>query len=262
MRSGPPQVGGRVEPLGLGEQLLLQLLVGLFLAGALLVGLRAGREEDVLCGAELLPQVVVPVAAGARDRLPAVHQRAHGGAGRAPVGGGGQLLGLVDQLLLGRARLAALGVERGEVRTAAPAEGVPGRGEPGPERLVGLAVDAADRLPLLDDRLEPVAGRLPRGGLRGDLLRLRGQRLLACDLRRRGRRPSPPGTPRRPSRRCRPSPARARPARRGRRRRRRSGSTRRGTWALFLISPGLPVCAFSRASSSDTSVARSSYRRP
>ena len=32
--------------------------------------------------------------------------------------------------------------------------------------------------------------------------------------------------------------------------------------ALVLISPGLPVCALSRASSRATSVARSSYRRP
>src|SRR3712207_7984446 len=58
-----------------------------------------------------------------------------------------------------RSGLAALGVERGEVRAAASAEGVPGGGEPRPQRLVGLAVDAADRLPLLDDRLEPVADR-------------------------------------------------------------------------------------------------------
>src|SRR3712207_6855701 len=76
-----------------------------------------------------------------------------------------------------RSGLAALGVERREVRAAAPAEGVAGGGEPRPQRLVGLAVDAADRLPLLDDRLEPVAGRLPGRRLRGDLLRLGRQGL-------------------------------------------------------------------------------------
>jgi hypothetical protein len=69
------------------------------------------------------------------------------------------------------------------VRPPAPAEAVPGRREPRPQRLVGLAVDPADRLPLLDDRLEPVAGGLPRRRLGGDLLRLGGQRLLAGDLR-------------------------------------------------------------------------------
>src|SRR3712207_8177227 len=81
-----------------------------------------------------------------------------------------------------RSGLAALGVERGEVRAAASAEGVPGGGEPRPQRLVGLAVDAADRLPLLDDRLQPVTACLPRRRLGGDLLRLGGQRLLAGDL--------------------------------------------------------------------------------
>ena len=226
---GPAQVGGRVELLGLGQQLFLQLLVGLLLAGALLVRLGAGREEDVLRRAELLPEVVVAVATGARHRLPAVHQRPHGGAGRAPVGGGRQLLRLLDELLLGRARLAALGVERGEVRAAAATERVTGGGEPRPQRLVGLAVDAADRLPLLDDRLQPVAGGLPGRGLGGDLLRLGGQRLLAGDLRRRGR----PAFSARDSAaarvgRVRPWRGPGRRARRGRRRPTPWGSTRRG----------------------------------
>ena len=97
------------------------------------------------------------------------------------------------------------------MRAAAATEGVAGRGEAGPQRLVGLAVDAADRLPLLDDRLQPVAGGLPGGRLGGDLLGLGGERLLAGDLGRPARRPSPRATRRRRSRRCRPSRGPVRP---------------------------------------------------
>src|SRR4051794_19212168 len=178
--------GRRVDLLRLGEQLLLLLLVGQLLGVARLVLLATGGEEHVLGGPELLPQVVVAVPAGARHGLPAVHEAAHGRRGRAPVGGRRQPLRLGDELLLGGAGLVALRVERGEVRAAAAAERVTGGGEARPQRLVGLAVDAADRLPLLDDRLEPVAGGLPGRRLGGDLLRLRGQRLLAGDLRGAG----------------------------------------------------------------------------
>ena len=93
----------------------------------------------------------------------------------------GQFLGARDQLLLGALGGAALGVELGEVLTAAPAEGVARGREPLPQRVVGLPVDALDLLPLVDDRAQPVAGDLPRrAGLR-DLLGLGDQRLLRGD---------------------------------------------------------------------------------
>ena len=61
----------------------------------------------------------------------------------------------------------------------AAAERVAGCGEPRPQRLVGLAVDPADRLPLFDDRLQPVTGCLPRRGPWRRLAFTGGQRLLA-----------------------------------------------------------------------------------
>ena len=61
------------------------------------------------------------------------------------------------------------------------AERVARRGEPLPQRVVGLAVDALDRLPLVDDRAQPVAGRLPRRRALGDRPRPRRQRLLGGD---------------------------------------------------------------------------------
>ena len=92
-----------------------------------------------------------------------------------------QLLGPRDQLLLGLLRRAALGVELGEVLAAPLAERVARRREPLPQRVVGLAVDALDLLPLLDDRAQPVAGHLPRRRALGDLLGLGDQRLLGGD---------------------------------------------------------------------------------
>ena len=62
----------------------------------------------------------------------------------------------INSLLAARAS-ARLLVELGEVGAPPAAERVPGGCEALPERLVGLPVDALDRLPLLDDRLEPVA---------------------------------------------------------------------------------------------------------
>ena len=62
---------------------------------------------------------------------------------------------------------------------AAAGEAVPGGGEPLPQLAVGLLVDPADGLPLVEDLLEPVAGGLPPGGLGGELLGLLDQRGLA-----------------------------------------------------------------------------------
>ena len=84
--------------------------------------------------------------------------------------------------------LLAARVEGGEVGAAAAGERVPGGREPLPQLAVGLAVDAADGLPLVEDRLEPVAGRLPARRLGGQPLGLvderglRGERLGAGDV--------------------------------------------------------------------------------
>ncbi len=97
------------------------------------------------------------------------------------LGGPGQFLGALDQLLLGNLRRAALGVELGEVLAAPLAERVTSRGELLPQGVVGLAIDALDLLPLLDDGAQPVAGHLPGRRALGDLVSLRDQRLLRSD---------------------------------------------------------------------------------
>jgi hypothetical protein len=49
----------------------------------------------------------------------------------------------------------------GEVLTPAFAEGIARGGESLPQRVVRATVDAANRLPLLDDGPQPIAGNLP-----------------------------------------------------------------------------------------------------
>ena len=102
--------GEQIPVAGVVTMTVLACSIGLLLAGALLVRLPAGGEKDVLRGAELLPEVVVALPSGAGHGLPAVHQRPHRSARRTPLGRGRQLLRLLDELLLGRAGLAPLGV--------------------------------------------------------------------------------------------------------------------------------------------------------
>ena len=92
-------------------------------------GERAGptREERILRGAEALPEGVVGVLVGPARGLPLGHEVAEPGGGGAPVLGVGELLGLVDQLLLAGLAARALPVEIGEVRTAATVERLAGR---------------------------------------------------------------------------------------------------------------------------------------
>ena len=125
-------------------------------------------------------------------RLPLGHQRLEPVRRRRPLGRVGQRLGLGDQLLLAGPGDAALLVERREVAAAAPGEGVPGGREALPQLLVGLAVDAADRLPLLDDGAEAVAGDLPLRAL-GQLLGLEDELLLGRGGRCPGRGPGRAG---------------------------------------------------------------------
>ena len=130
--------------------------------------LAAAREEGVLRGPEPFPQPLLDVLGRARRGLPLGHQLLEPVGGRVPLGRVGQRLGLGDQLFLATLRLLAGRVEGGEVGAAAAGEGVAGGGVALPQLAVGLLVDAADRLPLVEDRLEPVAGRLPAGRLGGD----------------------------------------------------------------------------------------------
>ena len=157
---------------------LFDLLIRHLLGVALGEDARTAGEEAVLGGPETGPQRVLDVLGRARCGLPLGHQVLHRRGRLFPVRGLGQLLGPADQLFLGRLGGAPLGVERGEVRPPPATELVAGGGEPLPQRVVGLAVDALDQLPFVDDRAQPVARCLPRGGALGDLLGLDGQGLL------------------------------------------------------------------------------------
>ena len=68
--------------------------------------------------------------------------------------------------------------------TAAAVEGIAGRGVPLPQCVIGLSVQPGDGPPLVEDGVHPVAGRLPLGGVGGQVLGLGGQRLFAGTLRR------------------------------------------------------------------------------
>ena len=70
------------------------------------------------------------------------------------------------------------------MRSAAPVEGLPRSRVTLPQRVVGLAVQTADRLPFVEDRPQPISRGFPlRRGV-GQLLGFGGQRLLAGRLSR------------------------------------------------------------------------------
>lgn len=76
----------------------------------------------------------------------------------------------------------ALTIEFGEVRTPAAVERLASLGEAPPQRIVDLAIHAANGLPLVEDLAQPVARDLPLGGFGGDLLGFGRQRLFALGL--------------------------------------------------------------------------------
>ena len=141
----------------------------------------AAGEEGVLRGPEPLPQRVIGVLGRAAGSLPLHHQLLVAGRRRTPVGRLDKALGLLDQLLLAGACRGPGAVQVGEVRAAPTVERVPRLGEPLPELFVGLAVDALDRLPLVQDLAQPVARGLPLRRLGRDLLGLVDQRLFVRD---------------------------------------------------------------------------------
>src|SRR5690606_35773165 len=142
----------------------------------------ARGEEDVLGALEPPPQRLVGLARRAAGGLPLAEQLAEDGGGAGPVGGVGEFLGPHAQLFLARLGGGALTVEFGEVRAAPAVERLARLGVALPQRVVDLAVDPADGLPLLEDLAQSVARLLPLGGLGGDLLGLGTQRFLALGV--------------------------------------------------------------------------------
>ena len=144
----------------------------------------AGLEKGVLGGFEAVPQGVVDVAGRASGGFPIGEQIAEFGAGGAPIRGIDERLGLDAELLLGLTGARPVAVQFREMRSAPPVECLPRRRIALPQRVVGFAVQAADRLPFVKDRAQPVAGNLPlRGGV-GQFLGFGGQRLFAGGLGR------------------------------------------------------------------------------
>ena len=131
-----------------------------------------------------MPQRVVDIAGRASGGLPVGEQLAELGAGRTPIRGIDELLGLDAELLLGLAGTCPLAVQFREMRSAPSVECLPRRRIALPQRIVGFAVQAADRLPFVEDRAQPVAGDFPlRRGV-GQFLGLGGQGLFAGGLGR------------------------------------------------------------------------------
>jgi hypothetical protein len=122
---------------------------------------------------------------GASGGLPLGHEITVGARRRTPVGGVLKALGPFDELLLVRTDPVPRPVEVGEVTAAPLVEGLAGGPVPLPESVVGALVDAADRLPPVQDGGEPVAGVPPPvralmvAG--GEFLGLGDERLLAGD---------------------------------------------------------------------------------
>ena len=148
------------------------------------------------------------------------------------------------------------------MRTAAAVERLAGRRVALPQRVVGLAVQPADRPPLLEDLAQPVACGLPLRRVGGQVLGLGGQRLLAGGLRGAVFVAPGPVRLRRLRRRARRWRSAARPARRRRRGRCASAGVSASAAAAALILRASPVPDASRRSISATSVLRSSKRRP
>src|SRR6185437_4765682 len=130
------EVRDRQQLLRLDQQLLLAGLVLPETRVALVQVGVARREEGVLRALEPLPELVLDLALRPARRLPLLHQVAETLRGARPIGRIGEALGLLDQRLLARAHLLALGVQLREVGLAALGEGGAGRAEPGPQLVV------------------------------------------------------------------------------------------------------------------------------
>ncbi|KDQ03133.1 hypothetical protein EN35_06075 [Rhodococcus qingshengii] len=161
------------------EQLFLRDCVLLEFGVALGCSSVARGEEHVLSALEALPQVVVGLARCAAGSLPLAEQIAEFPGGLSPFSGGRQLLGALDQFFLRRTGARTIPVEFGEVRSTSSVEGLASLGVPLPQRVVDLAVDSANRLPLVENLAQSITRGLPLGRLRADLLGLDCEGLLA-----------------------------------------------------------------------------------
>ena len=186
----------RVDLLGLGEQLLLDRRVGLELGVPLGEGLVAPGEELLLRRPEACPQRVLDIPWRAAGGLPLLHQT----RGRRRPSRPSRWRPTAPRRLAISASFASFAAPRC-LSSSAKCE---------PRCRVKVSRALANRFhsassvlrsmprivpPLLDDRLQPVAGRLPLGRL-GQFLGLDAERLLGLDRGGPGA-PSWPGTRRR-----------------------------------------------------------------
>ena len=162
--------------LGVGDGLCLVhdgalgLCAGTLLCAALSqVGL-AAVAEVAADAVELLPQRMLVVASRVAGRLPAIHQAIERIGRPHPVlDFSGELLCLLDDLLLGLNDLCLLGTQLGVMLVAAREERIAGGAELVPQLVVELFAGVARSAPLLHERALLIRGLAPIGGV-GKLL--------------------------------------------------------------------------------------------
>ena len=131
---------------------------------------RSGFMERLLGAAETLPQGIVMLATGRTERFPLRHEPLHRFAGGAPVGRGGEFLGLGGEPLLFR----LVGVEHGGASLVELVERAP---EAWPENVLGLTTGESGGLPVVHHVAGTAALALEIVGF-GKLLSLDGERFL------------------------------------------------------------------------------------
>ena len=153
----------------------------------------ARLEERVLGCPEALPERVVDVLARHPRCLPPGHQVSEGARRGAPVRGGGQRLGLGDELLLHGTRLVPPRAQLGEVLLAASGVRRPGRREAVPEVVVARLVDPGQLLPGLQ-QVPEAGGAAPPVVAVGQPLGVLGDAALLLFRLRRSRCPVSPAS--------------------------------------------------------------------
>ncbi|BAB99339.1 Hypothetical membrane protein [Corynebacterium glutamicum ATCC 13032] len=147
------------------DELLLCGCVGFeFLVAFLGYGV-ALIKEVVLGALECCPQLVVDFAWCAAGGFPFGHEIAECAGGVVPLSGFLESIGALNEFFLEFACRCAGAIQLCEVCAAATVEGVTRTGVAFPQFIIGLAVDAVDGLPLIQDGADAVASNLPVGGV-------------------------------------------------------------------------------------------------
>ena len=179
--AGTDRVGLRIERLGLDDELFAGRERGLHARRRARPARRVRAAKNASCAARNRPHSSASAPFGAP---PAAFHSVISSRKRAVVGP--QLVestsfsASATSSVLRACGLLALLLELGEVHPPAALDRAAGRCQPGPERVVGLAVEPAQALPALDQRAHLLVGMAPVVA-RGQLLGLGDQRFLDRD---------------------------------------------------------------------------------